>query len=133
MSPRGSPPFGNKSFLKLPHPFSLFSPLSFSLSVSLRLIPRNQLGAFCGRYQYFSWEKCRVSSRETRGDGTPGCAEGDILPEDLLDIDSIHFHIFPHFLPLCSLIFNLSLAPFIAFFVSPTSYQGVRRRINSRK
>lgn len=31
------------------------------------LIPRNQLGAFCGRYQYFLWEKCRVSSRETRG------------------------------------------------------------------
>lgn len=50
--------------------------------------------------------------------GGEGCAEGDILPEGLLDIDSIHFHVFPHFLPLCSLIFNLSLAPFIAFFVS---------------
>jgi len=50
----------------------------------------------------------------------PGCAEGDILPEGLLDIDSIHFHIFPRFLPLRSLIFNLSLKPFIAFFVSPT-------------
>lgn len=87
----------------------------------LRLIPRNQLGALCGRYQYFPWEKCRVSSREM---GRRGCAEGDILPVGLLDIDSIHFHVFPHFLPPCSLIFNLSLAPFTAFFVSPTPYRG---------
>lgn len=35
MSSRGSPPFANKSFLKLPHPFSLSLPPPLSFSSSL--------------------------------------------------------------------------------------------------
>jgi hypothetical protein len=50
-----------------------------------------------------------------------GCEKGDILSESFLDIDSIHFNVSSRFLPLYSLIFNLSPASFIAFFVSPSS------------
>lgn len=58
---------------------------------------------------------------ETRGDGTPGVARRVIFFRRVSLTSILSISTFSRIsYPLCSLIFNLSLAPFIAFFVSPT-------------
>ena len=117
MSSRGSPPCAIKSFWSCR--IRSLSPFILSLSLSLLLSAwflEISLAHSVDGINIFPGKNVRSAPERTRGRGRPRCAEGDILPESLLDINSIHFHVFPRFLLLYSLIFNLSFETFYCIF-----------------